>query len=224
MHPKFKDVFESICKQLEAEPKVQNLATPGHCRMWAKAALDFIDKIKTNLSAQIVAEAREAHVHQGLSHTFIRIEIRIGEFAESYLIDGTGVLDEPPYFGLESSAPLHFGNSRPDPMNLYRKQRNKEEGMIARIIREAFSGKTVQEALGFLLKVDREEIIETDLPTGEIRSLFEITPDTNRVISPRASEIRVALFEFILLERGDDLKYLTMPRPERRFPEEDVTD
>jgi hypothetical protein len=106
-----RDRFISLKDVLISEPALKELARPGLCRQWTKAALDFFEKIRLNISA----EAREVEIEPSLQHTFIRIR---GERA--YLCDGTGVLDFPPFFGFEDEAPEHLLNSHPDMINSYR--------------------------------------------------------------------------------------------------------
>jgi hypothetical protein len=93
--------------------------------MWAAAALDSIDQLLPSLSARVTSEAREVHIEPGLSHTFVRLEIQLGDEVERFLMDGTGVFDEPPYSGAEISAPIHLRNSTSDPINMYRNCKGK---------------------------------------------------------------------------------------------------
>lgn len=98
--------------QVEMDLNFQSLSRVGFCREWTRAVILFI-KQKFPF---IIAEAREVSISPNLQHTFIKLS---EDDKVSYLYDGVGTLKHKPYFGLESQAPEHLKNSRPDMINKY---------------------------------------------------------------------------------------------------------
>lgn len=103
-----KEKFTQISQTITSDPRIQEFARPGCCRNWSGLSISVLRELK--LDDKITLEAREVYFDPSLSHTFLRAVID----NVSYLLDGTGVLSHPPFFGLEIEAPTHLQGSIPD--------------------------------------------------------------------------------------------------------------
>lgn len=100
---------EKITNALITDRRTTSQAKPGLCRRWTNNALNVIRGLQLR---GVSAQAREIDYETSLQHTFIGAEVS----GEAYFFDGTGVGNEPPYFGPAEDAPKHLQNSRRDRM------------------------------------------------------------------------------------------------------------
>jgi hypothetical protein len=102
--------YNSIIYCIETKPNIQDITKIGLCRVWTKAAMEYI---KSNFP-NVLVEAREVDLEPDLQHTFLRMSIN-GQ--RPFLADGIGSAKYQPYFGFEDEAPTHLQNSRSDVIN-----------------------------------------------------------------------------------------------------------
>ena len=107
--------IEKIAEYLSKDPILEKRNKLGLCRMWTDRALNLVEGLRVE-EQELVAEAREVQVEQGLFHTFVRI--KVGE--KSYLWDGVGTSKHDPYFGPEDQAPEYLKNSNLDMISVIR--------------------------------------------------------------------------------------------------------
>lgn len=101
-------LFDQIKDSLTTDPLIRRYAVPGACRVWSDLAIRFV---RENFNDRNVGvEAREVVILDSLSHSFVQVEID----GEQFILDGSGVSSEPPYFGSRESSPPHFRNDYPD--------------------------------------------------------------------------------------------------------------
>ena len=105
-------IFTRIVGEIQSNPAIMRYARPGWCRMWSALAKDLIT-VASLPDCNATIQALETDVLPGFSHTFLKVTINN---TESYIMDGTGVEDHPPFFGPVQETPDHLKNSRVDIM------------------------------------------------------------------------------------------------------------
>ena len=101
-------MLEKMKGLLEESVEVKRWSQPGCCRLWTDRAISILNDSLKDVRGVIPVEV---NVGPWLRHSFVRLEDENGVV---YLFDGVGVGKHDPFFGMESEAPEHLREYKPD--------------------------------------------------------------------------------------------------------------